>query len=142
MAVGEELGESDAGVGDAAAGQQGRDDLAAHRAQFVQRSVAVGADAEVHLGDRLQSELVVGVDQDPDLHPVAGGERHRGEQLPGAGVLTAQRLQDRAQFRAQGGQQWSGDQFGDPAAAVGVLPVAEFRVGGGRSRGPDGCRRR
>ena len=60
--------------------------------QLGQRPVAVLAHAEVDLGDRVEPQPVVGVDQQPDLDAVARRERHRGQQLAGARVLAAQRL--------------------------------------------------
>ncbi len=82
---------------------------------------------QVHLCDRVQTEQVVGVDQDSDLDAVAGRERHRGQQFPGPGIFTAQRLQHVAEFRSQRRQQRPGHQFGDPAPSVGILAIADFQ---------------
>ena len=85
------------------------------------------AHTEVHLCDRIQTETVVGVDQDSDLDAVARRERHRGQQFPGPGIFTAQRLQHVAEFRSQRRQQRAGNQFGDPAAAVGIFAITDFQ---------------
>ena len=62
-----------------------------------------------------------------DLDAVAGRERHRRQQLAGAGVLAAERLEQAGQLGPQRGQQRARDQLGDPAAAVGVLAAADLQ---------------
>src|SRR5271165_3019219 len=127
VTVGEELGEPDPGVIDAAARQQRGDDLPAHSTQLGQRPVAVGTYTEVDLRDRVQAEPVIGVDEQADLHAVARRERHRHQQLTGRGVFAAQGLEDAAQPGPQRRQQRPRDQLGDPTAAVGVLAAADLQ---------------
>ena len=124
VAVDEELGQTHAGVGDAAAREQGRDDLTAHRAQLGQRPVAVCPHTEVDLRDRVQAQPVVGVDQQADLDAVAGRERHRHQQFAGGRIFAAQRLQHTAQLGSQRREQRPRHQLGDPATAGGAFAAA------------------
>ena len=67
----------------------------------------------------------VGVEQQPDLHPVARRERQRLQQLAGARVLAAQRLHHARQLGPQRREQRAHQQLGDPAAAGGALDGLE-----------------
>ena len=60
VGAGHELGQSCPGVRQAAAAQQGGDDLPAHRPEFGQRPVAMGADAEIHLSDGVKAVAQAG----------------------------------------------------------------------------------
>lgn len=61
------------------------------------------AHTEIDLTDRRQPQRVVRVEQKADLDAVAGRERDSGQQLTGARVFTAKRLQYRREFRPQRG---------------------------------------
>ena len=78
--------------------------------------MAVLAHPEVDLGERVQAQPRVGVQQQPDLHPVAGGEGQLLQQLAGRGVLPAQRLDHPGELGPQRGEQRTGHELGDPPA--------------------------
>ena len=54
---------------------------------------------EVHLGDRVQTNFIEQIDQQPRLHAVAREERHPFERCSSAGVLPGQRLNHARQLR-------------------------------------------
>ena len=83
----------------------------------------MGAHTQVDLADAGHPVAVVGVDEQPDLHSVTGGERNGAQQFPGAGVFASERLQHRGEIRLEGREQRPGNQFGDAAASVGVLTL-------------------
>ena len=107
------------------------------------------ADAEVDLGERAEAAEPQQVDEQPDLHAVAGDERHLLQGRAAAGVLAAQRLDEPGQLRPQRVEQRAGGQLGDPAAAGGLhravdlerpgvaaLHVGDLRVGQQRAEQP------
>ena len=81
------------------------------------RPGAGAAHADVDLGERVQPDRVQRVDEQPQLHPVADGERQPLQQRAPGRVLAAQRLDEAGQPRPVQVQQRARDQLGDPAAA-------------------------
>ena len=76
-------------------------DRVGHRAEVPERLVGVLAYLEVDLGDRVESGLRVGVDQQADVDAVAGGERQALEQLTPGGDLARERLANGGQLRVE-----------------------------------------
>ncbi len=104
-----------------------------HRAEVAQRLVRVLADVEVDLGDRVEPDLRVGVEQQRDVDAVSGGERQPLEQLTAGGDLAGQRLTDRCQLRIEEVEQRPCRQLGDAAAAVRQGRPRRPGTAGGRS---------
>src|ERR1700722_2556422 len=104
-----------------------------HPGQAGQRLVPVLPGAEIDLGQAGQADLLVHVDQHADLDPVAGEERHVGEQLPTGRELARQRLHEARELRVEEVEERLGHQLGDPAAAVGdgLLALLERTPVGG-----------
>lgn len=125
VAVDEELRQRRPRIRDSASTQHRSDDLPAHRAEFRQGPVPMFTHPQVDLGDRIETEPVVRVEQKSDLDAVTRRERNRLQQLPGTRVFTSEGLEHTRQFRPQCGEQGSRDQFGDPATAGGVLRATD-----------------
>ena len=115
------------------AGADGPQHRVRHRTEIAQRLVGVLADVEVDLGERVEPDQLVGVDQQSDVDAVAGHERQLLEQLARGGDLAGQRLLHRRQVRVEEVQQRSGGQLGHATAAVRHRHVARAGTDGGRS---------
>ena len=63
-----------------------------HRAELAQRLMRVLAHVEVDLGEAVESDSLVGVEQQRDVDAVAGDERQALEQLAARGDLAGERL--------------------------------------------------
>ena len=79
-----------------------------HRGELRQRPVAVLAPIEVDLGDPRAPAAPPRVDQEPDVHPVAGGEGQGLQQVSPRGDLTRERLTYRGQLGIEGCEQRAG----------------------------------
>ena len=81
--------------------------------------VVVDPHLEVGLGERPQPELLVDVDEQPGLHPVAGEERYALQHGPAPRVLAGERLESPGQVRVEEVEHRAHRELGDPAAAAG-----------------------
>ena len=86
-------------VGDAGPAQRGEQHRHGLGRELVERPVAVLADAEVGLGERVDAVTLGEVDQQADLDAPALDERHRLEQRAPARVLAGERLHEPGEVR-------------------------------------------
>ena len=93
-------------------------------AQLVEAAVAVGAGAEVDLGDGAGPEPGGHVDEQAQVDAVALHERHPLQHLPPGRELAAQGLADGQQVGEEQAEQRAGHQLGHPATAHRAVVVA------------------
>jgi hypothetical protein len=94
----------------------GGEHLDRHRGEVVEVLVHVGTPSEVHLGDRVETVALVGVEQGRHLDPVAHRHRQALEQAAADRPLAGERLHDRGQLGPVQREPRPGDQLGDAPA--------------------------
>src|SRR5947208_2592698 len=98
--------------------QRGEQDDGRHRAEIVERPVAVHPHAEVDLRDRVDTAGAAHVDEQAEVDAVALDERHPLEDGTRCRELAGQRLNDVGQLREERGDERAGHQLGYPAATA------------------------
>ena len=103
-----------------------------HGRQLAQRLVAVLARAEVGLGERVDADQLLGVEQHRDLHAVADREGEPLEQLAARGHLAGEGLGEAGQRRAVKVEQRARHELGHAAALARADLAAGREAAAGR----------